>query len=63
MAEAEEHYPASQTKKGLYMGWSALRRDGIESREFIDWAVTIKKVPDVDLEGEDGTDPKESPGG
>jgi len=60
MAEAEEHYPTNQTKRGLYMGWSALCRDGIETREFVAWAQSITKVPDVDLEGEGETDPKES---
>jgi hypothetical protein len=57
VAEAQEQYPTNTTKQALYMGWSALHRDGIVDSDFQPWATSIKKAPDVDLEGDD--DPKE----
>jgi len=50
IGEALEQFPTNTTKQALYMGWSALCRDGIVSSDFQQWATSIKKPPVVDLE-------------
>jgi len=50
LAEAQEQFPTNTTKQALYMGWSALSRDGVVASDFQQWATSIKKAPEVDLE-------------
>jgi hypothetical protein len=50
ICDARDTFPDNQVRQSMYMGWSALRRTGVEARTFEEWFAHIKQMPVIDLE-------------
>jgi hypothetical protein len=54
--EAIELFADKPARAGIYMGWHALHRQGLEERSWDEWFASLRKMPDIDMEEDD---PKE----